>query len=481
MNDNEITILENLENCTSLTNLSVGNNQVAEFGTALSKLHLNTLNMAGNRINSFVEIHNLSHLPLKILKLNDENYGTNRICSLSNYTAHMIQNLSALELLDSLVVTSESRKIIRDTITSKNMYYNMRVSTIKRNKGCVMSHIDKQLSNCWYAVNAQNCEILTGLKKMEKMVYDIQICDTKGTFGRQREFTDTFETIRGYINENNCIAAENAENQEIFKKEVDQQCDYAVRKLLLELETGGNIRLENDDVSQTFAEVVRRFMATNTKIDQRIRINRVSRIHNHFLTLNHGKRHTRDSIYLSYQSPNNNTNDIFQILENQKNAKEGIFLSDKLNYSEAKQSTAILFRANLRKTALYTDENLCDVKCFDYPTYDAVYQNSKSSASLKYLVFPNADPVPEYLVEYTNLGNPSYGPNSYLMDLVFSSRFSEANFPSLIATGTVNNQSPPKLKYSYKYIEHRFPMIMESKLLANYAKDFVQIYVLTIG
>lgn len=177
LSDNNISALENLEPLENLTQFHCGNNKISKIGAAFHKnLKLQDILLAGNEISSFREILNLVHLPrLESLSLADPNFADNPISSLFNYQTHVILHLPRLHYLDSLQITQESRKIIGATVLKKIMYYNMRISTIKRNENIMIKTLNNHQTSHDGTANTDTKQLLRLRYHLARREFDCKL------------------------------------------------------------------------------------------------------------------------------------------------------------------------------------------------------------------------------------------------------------------------------------------------------------------
>ncbi|KAA0173938.1 hypothetical protein FNF27_04499 [Cafeteria roenbergensis] len=134
-NNNRIHSLESFAGLTALEELSLARNRLTNVGRWLDGLSsLQRLNVSDNGIGHFRELRQLARLPaLRELALSDPHWGANPVCSLCNYGTFSLCQLPRLEALDTVVLDDAAKQAAEATFTKKQMYYNMRTKTLKRN------------------------------------------------------------------------------------------------------------------------------------------------------------------------------------------------------------------------------------------------------------------------------------------------------------------------------------------------------------
>ncbi|KAI8805973.1 hypothetical protein BJ742DRAFT_901172 [Cladochytrium replicatum] len=302
LNDNGIKEITGLGNNTALRELHLGNNNIPFIGPALvENVNLRILNLSGNCLSSFRDVLYLSRLEdLSSLCLSDPNFSENPICALCNYQTHIIYHLSSLKSLDTMDITDESRRIISATVLKKRMYYNMRIRTIKRNANFLIRILSDRYANEEKLLEDKVQKMVAKLKFLQKRLDDAIAASKSRSHQKasnlEREQSDLIielEEDYGHLlqltNTNWQNLKELAKHREDMSGQIAEQSDMAIRKLLLELETGGNVRFEEDDKPEDLwielcESLVKQFMLRTPHPSQtRVQIHRISRIQNRHL------------------------------------------------------------------------------------------------------------------------------------------------------------------------------------------------------
>lgn len=250
LNDNQIQRLENLEFLTSLEQFQCGNNQIKRIDSAFkSNLALKDIMLSGNQIYSFREILHLVHLPnLTTLSLSDPNFEDNPISSLFNYQTHVILHLPKLQFLDSLQITEESRRIIGATVLKKIMYYNMRISTIRRNENILARTLANKVKQPQISNTEADIQLLLKFsQRITRFKHDATLgSDTSLLTASDKEDIGRLEEqVAGMKRYLERLLTEINTTYTNAVSKIRAQGDSTIQKLLLELETGGNIRFES--------------------------------------------------------------------------------------------------------------------------------------------------------------------------------------------------------------------------------------------
>ncbi len=136
--ENKIKAIENLPQ--NITSFWVGFNLIENLKTTSfpENCLISELNISGNFLNSFVDIHIISKLEkLKILNLNDPNFGENPICLINNYRIFVYHKIPNLTILDEIIITKEEINENKIIISKKNIFYKNKIKQMNRiSKSC---------------------------------------------------------------------------------------------------------------------------------------------------------------------------------------------------------------------------------------------------------------------------------------------------------------------------------------------------------
>eukprot|EP00741_Cyanophora_paradoxa_P011210 tig00020554_g10830.t1 len=299
LSDNRIKELQNLTSLPKLKSLWIARNQIEHIGDTLDRnTELEDLNMADNLVGCFKEVPNLCRLPqLRSLVFSDPHWGENPVCALCNYHTYVLYHLGQLTSLDTLLLTDEAKHLAEATYMKKKMYYNMRIKTLKRNttnivKRAFDSRTGKiaQINTCVSALIRQRRDIereLEELKTFGTPLEGARGADDAVYAGRLRERVAEIDRVIGARTVD--IQGVDRTFQE-FREATFHMSEVNISRLVIELETGGNIRLEDgkpEDVwysscidlinSRFFSHEFAGFNVAD------IKVLRVTRIHNRFL------------------------------------------------------------------------------------------------------------------------------------------------------------------------------------------------------
>ncbi|TNN84206.1 Leucine-rich repeat-containing protein 9 [Liparis tanakae] len=360
LNNNCITQIKGLNTLHNLKELNLADNNIEKIGHSLDpNVRLQNLNLSGNKISSFKELTLLSRLPhLRELALKDPMSTSNPVCLLCNYATHVIYHLPGLQRLDTYDVFSKQvKEAAESTVMKKMMYYNMRVHTAQRNlaeirlslmerKKTMLQFPEeciKTLNHALKSLEGELSKVPASCKKSASPMEDGSTRLVEGSICRSDPTTDF---SRDPAMEHNILSKIEALRERLvlrtrrldeieawYERGVTQatyMMEYTVQFLLMELESVGNIRLEEgcskDPWFTSCCDLLHsRFSHSDFKVRDiaGIKINRVIRIHNSALRLRfEDKLHT---LLASKESASQNyrrrLEHLFSIADPEKNSE----------------------------------------------------------------------------------------------------------------------------------------------------------------
>ncbi|RKO93872.1 hypothetical protein BDK51DRAFT_18137 [Blyttiomyces helicus] len=514
LSDNQISVLENLSRLKKLRQLQIGNNRIASVGDALNEnVELKELNIAGNKLSSFREVLFLARLPrLTSLCLSDPNFADNPICSLCNYQTHVIYHLPNLLSLDTLEVTDESRRIINATVLKKRMYYNMRIRTIKRNTNFLARLLDTRNADELASLIEDLKGLVYRLKRIQKRQDDIALQARHADKIQVPHMNSELEEGRGILLELIAKKSRTLSSLRTHKMEISahilQQSDMAVRKLLLELETGGNVRFEDEQREEPwFAAcdaLVRRFIARGSTCQpqRKVTIHRISRLHNRFLRNKFEAKSSSKSCdpdrgpfdYLCFQGTDAHPEHVFAAAEHGfvTDTDEGfdgseptnsqVILANFLDCRDPKsgvegQTTrkrlrqAIIVKVYASQLEQIRDEDASPSKQSRSRSIQPSERPQSSSVqtdSLGYFTTIDRNRIlPEYFIEYSlqsDLDRLTTRAERLMVDIACSNKLGQADMPAVVteAAGTLGDGAELNAKInnvSMASIESQYPIV----------------------
>lgn len=294
--ENQIPAIENLDALQSLRVLWLARNRITRIGSALDALvSLEELNLADNHIGFFREVRNLARLPhLRSVCFSDPHYGDNPVCNLCNYQTYCLFQLRQLAVLDTMVLSEESKAMAEATYMKKRMYYNMRIKTLKRNTTNVI-RAAREAKQARASHTSLNLNVLLRQKKdiereVDEAVWLPPPSGANASAERSSQLKAKHDALEQAVVQRTTALAAMHRSYEALKDEAVEVGEENISRLIVELETGGNIRLEDgtpSDVwyascanllrSRMFASDFQRFGIAD------VRVTRVTRVHNRFL------------------------------------------------------------------------------------------------------------------------------------------------------------------------------------------------------
>lgn len=204
------------------------------------------------------------------------------MCSLCNYRTYLIFHLPRLAVLDTLAVTNDARGLAEATYMKKKMYYNMRIKTLQRNTTNVVRKLGEVRQAKVSQVNLNLNVLLRQQKDVEREMHEL--CSGGGGEPLLR---DKLAVLRSGVQAKQAELAETEAVASAARAAVLERSQASTRRLMVELETGGNIRLEDGKPSDVWYSscvdlVLSRFVRKEYApygIDG-LRVTRVTRIHN---------------------------------------------------------------------------------------------------------------------------------------------------------------------------------------------------------
>uniref|UniRef100_A0A3Q3KZ46 Leucine rich repeat containing 9 n=1 Tax=Mastacembelus armatus TaxID=205130 RepID=A0A3Q3KZ46_9TELE len=441
LNNNCITQIQGLNTLQNLKELNLADNIIEKIGQSLDpNVSLQNLNLSGNKIISFKELTLLACLPdLKELALNDPTSPPNPVCLLCNYATHVLYHMPGLQRLDMYDVSStQVKEAAESTVMKKMMYYNMRVRTANRTLAETrLSLIERKKTLLW--LPEESIRTLTNAIKNVCPIHEIY--EPGGS-------THQVESSAERSNPATDITCDPAMESRILKKiealrerlmvwtrrlhEIEAwyeqdlaqatiMMEHTVQFLLMELESVGNIRLEEGCSTDPWFTsccdlVLSRFSHLDYKFHSitGIKISRAVRIHNNALRLRfEDKLHKCFNLTFSNRNYRRRLEYLFYVDDPDKNTEN----EDILSIVEDGFKTAEQY-----KVTYFTDQqlynvisSLCVFLSEKHCSYKAHTGPECSSRRRQWFVFDHELVLPEYIIyfEYiTRVNKPTVLPHS---------------------------------------------------------------------
>ncbi|KAF3844873.1 hypothetical protein F7725_008036 [Dissostichus mawsoni] len=351
LNHNCITQIQGLDTLQNLKELNLADNDIEKIGHSLDpNVGLQNLNLSGNKISSFKELTLLARLPnLRELALKDPTSTPNPVCLLCNYATHVLYYMPGLQLLDTYDVSSKQVKDAAEaTVMKKMMYYNMRVHTAQRNlaeirlslmerkktmlqlpEDCIrtLNHALKSLQEVRLHHGGRIHYLVEGSIDRSDLTADISPA-------MQHKILSKIEALRERLQ----LWARRLQEIEAWYERVWTQAtgmmEYTVQFLLMELESVGNIRLEEGcSTDAWYVYFLLRppaFPLFSFRLQVHsitgIKVNRIIRIHNSALRLRfEDKLHTllaSEESALSSQNSKRRLDHLFYVADSENNSEK---------------------------------------------------------------------------------------------------------------------------------------------------------------
>jgi Leucine-rich repeat (LRR) protein len=293
---NKITKIEQLEYLPKLRSFWIAGNQISTLRRAFpNNPSLEELSVAGNHISSFRDIPPLNELrSLQKLWFSDQMYGDNPICQQSNYHTFTLFHIQRLQMLDFVVISSEQRQLAESTFVKKKIYYSMRTNTLRRNLSVLCEHV-RELANKKLGDASTSMGVLQNVEKqLERDLSELEHYGHVSVSTEPENLGKAMEAAREKLQLVRRAIASRRQEIRVITGKGNQTCECMqlltegqVTRLMLELHTGGNIRLEEgkqrDVWYQSCVELMRtRFFASDFEpySIKEIKVAKVTRIHN---------------------------------------------------------------------------------------------------------------------------------------------------------------------------------------------------------
>lgn len=314
LSQNEISTISHLENVRKVRTLVLACNPINSleegFGHFLQSLH--SLNLAGCRIYSFHHVSFLSVLPcLRSFWLSDPLFGDNGICRLNNYTTFTIHVLGSLEMLDYTPVTPEQRTLADSIYSKKRVYYSMRIHSLDRNFSILSQHAQVLADEKVTRARSIRRHLMHHLNDIQNELAERTAYGKGSVFDPEAIFpTSKLEEVKSLLQ--HAVGTREVELRNISKRLAEAvtlsriMSQQLKQQLCVELNTGGNIRLDEVSPKDSWSEsahelVFARFKPENYKKYgiNGVQINRVFRVLNRGLRLRFDDRVKEMDIDLS--------------------------------------------------------------------------------------------------------------------------------------------------------------------------------------
>ncbi|GBF89449.1 hypothetical protein Rsub_02021 [Raphidocelis subcapitata] len=262
--NNFITRIEGLSGLPRLRDLCLASNEIPAAAAPLAGCGaLTALNLAANRVATFQELHAIAAaLPrLRDLCLHDPLWGGCPLSALPNYATAALAALPGLTALDTLLVSPEARAAAAATLDKKRLYYSMRGRTLRRRAGDLADGAARGLALVRARCDAAQRALRQRAAELRRALEEAEGDAQGGSAEARREGRACLEEL------DRCVATARARRGaaaaalEAARRESARAVAAAARRLDVELESCGNVRLEaghpGDAWVDSLAEVLR--------------------------------------------------------------------------------------------------------------------------------------------------------------------------------------------------------------------------------
>ncbi|KAM9354856.1 leucine-rich repeat-containing protein 9 [Pholidichthys leucotaenia] len=386
LNNNCITRIQGLNTLKNLKELNLADNLIEKIGHGLdSNVRLENLNLSGNKINSFKELTPLSHLShLREFALNDPVSTPNPVCLLCNYATHILYHMPGLQTFDTYDVSCKQvKETAESAVMKKMMYYNMRVRTLQRNlaetklsltetkkdllqlpEECItilsysLKCLERELSRAPFNYKKSDCFLeeprgTTHLEGNSTEGSDSTTDISHDPAAMEHKIQRKIDALKGRLKLWNMRLDEVEALYEQVLAQATNRVEYMVEFLLTELESVGNIRLEEgcptDPWFTSCSDLLfSRFSPSDFKIYgiADIKVDRVVRVHNSALRLRfeeklHSLLDKEENVFTCSLDYRRHLDYLFYIPNLEKNEKEETLSILEEGFRTAEQTKAL--------------------------------------------------------------------------------------------------------------------------------------------
>ncbi|KAF3701209.1 Leucine-rich repeat-containing protein 9 [Channa argus] len=368
LNNNCISHIQGLNTLRNLKELNLADNIIEKIGHSLDpNASLENLNLSGNKISSFKELTPLAHLPhLTELALKDPMSTPNPVCLLCNYATHVLYHMPGLQRLDSYDISSKQvKEAAESTVMKKIMYYNMRVRGAQRTLAETRIRLIQRKQTLLQLPEECIRAHSHALKNLERELFKepagckMLECEPGRLNQRGEGSADRRDPTIDFSHDPSVgpkilIKMEALRERLMFwtrrlneieawyEQELAQatnMMEYTVQFLLMELESVGNIRLEEGCSTDPWFTSCRDLLLSRfSHSDHKrhgitgIKIDRVIRIHNSALRLRfedklHGLLASEESATISHRTYRRWLEHLFYIADSENNSERDDILS----------------------------------------------------------------------------------------------------------------------------------------------------------
>lgn len=251
--ENQLKGLQGLAHAPNLTEINVARNQLTTTVDAFNgNARLTKLNLSDNKIGSYREVLGLrNHPKLRELAFADPDWGENPICLLCNYATYTLYHLPQIQVHDRMRIGEDEHTAAQAAFSKKSLFYNMRVKLTRR-----------QAAEGLRAARTLNEERAATLQREFEAVARTLRRFGAAARGREANPAETqpppeageagFGTapLHRHARESRRELADTAAMWTALVRDVRSETEALARGLRMELQTGGNIRMEQGSLER---------------------------------------------------------------------------------------------------------------------------------------------------------------------------------------------------------------------------------------
>ena len=248
LQENRITEVKGLQNCPKLRTLSLASNLIESVcGRLDNQVALEDLNLACNKIGSFRDIPYLDKLPsLRSISFADPHFGANPVCQLCNYQTYTIYHLRKITKLDCLMITDDQRHLAEATFVKKKMYYNMRIKTLKRNTTNLLKKGTQFKQSKTNEIGCNLNALLKTFKLLQRELHEHERnAGHHGDGPSPEDMREHLSLVSSHIDTKLEEIEAIGRLYEEMRSMVQSSSLHHISRFMVELQTGGNVRLED--------------------------------------------------------------------------------------------------------------------------------------------------------------------------------------------------------------------------------------------
>eukprot|EP00929_Paragymnodinium_shiwhaense_P061797 TRINITY_DN30882_c0_g2_i1.p1 TRINITY_DN30882_c0_g2~~TRINITY_DN30882_c0_g2_i1.p1 ORF type:complete len:1502 (-),score=435.63 TRINITY_DN30882_c0_g2_i1:512-5017(-) len=293
--ENQLTSLDGLAHAAALTEVNAARNKLSSaIGAFEFNPKLTDINLADNNIGSFREVLSLTrHADLRVLCFSDPDWGENPICQLCNYQTYTLYHLPNLEILDQMRLREEEHLVAKTAFAKKSLFYNMRIKTVRRQAvdGLRMA---KELDEARVAMLQKDLEPVARVLKRLTSAFQARRFNPPGAQPSPLEAGEGVDLgpLERKLKETKQELVDAAMMWGVVMERANEEAEKAKTALLMELQTGGNVRLEEGAEKEGWFKHIQELVQSRFRAAEfsrfgisGVKVTGVTRVHNQCLRI----------------------------------------------------------------------------------------------------------------------------------------------------------------------------------------------------